>query len=589
MRFNLQLTVKPLCVFLFAFIMQVSLAQVPQKFSFQAVVRSSSNQLITNQQVGVKVSILQGSASGNSVFSERHTPTTNANGLATFEIGNGTNISGSFATINWAGGSYFVKVETDPAGGTNYSITGTSQLLSVPYSLYSVITGGSSNGWGLTGNTGTNATANFIGTTDNNDLVLKRNAVKAGIIGSETTSFGNNTFTANNTGIWNSAFGAASLSKNTSGSYNTGLGFTSLQNNTTGTSNTSIGVQALLTNTTGDNNTAVGVNALILNQSGGKNVSVGAQALYNNTTGDENVAVGFEALAANTTKSGLVAVGFRALYLNSSGTFNTASGFGALQANTTGYDNTAHGSFALYNNIGGYANTAIGRYTLPIIQEGQFNVAVGYNVMPAITFGYSNTAVGQSSLRVMNSGSDNAAFGAKSLAALTSGTGNTAIGYDALYSLTSGSNNIALGQIATVPSATGSNQVRIGNTSITYAGVQVGWTVTSDRNWKSNIQPTILGLDFINKLNPVSYIRKNDESKKTEYGLIAQEVEAALNAAGATNTGIISKGDDGMYGVRYNDLLSPMIKAIQEQQVLIEQQKIAIEKLNQKVADLEGR
>jgi len=96
----------------------------------------------------------------------------------------------------------------------------------------------------------------------------------------------------------------------------------------------------------------------------------------------------------------------------------------------------------------------------------------------------------------------------------------------------------------------------------------VAWTITSDRRWKENIQPSNLGLNFINDLNPVFYTRKNDETKKVEYGIIAQELEATLIKFGAnTNNGIITKDDEGMYSVRYNDLLAPMIKAIQELKV----------------------
>jgi len=113
-----------------------SYAQAPQKMSYQAVLRNANNTLVSNTPVAMRVSVLQGSASGTAVYVERHTLTTNINGLATFEIGSGTIISGSFATINWASGQYFVKTETDPAGGTNYTISGTSQLLSVPYALY---------------------------------------------------------------------------------------------------------------------------------------------------------------------------------------------------------------------------------------------------------------------------------------------------------------------------------------------------------------------------------------------------------------------------------------------------------------------
>ena len=111
-------------------------AQVPQKFSYQTVVRNASNQLLVGQTVGIKISILQGSANGSAVYAETHTPQTNANGLATLEIGGGTLLSGNFSNINWANGSFFVKTETDPNGGNNYTITNTSQLLSVPYALY---------------------------------------------------------------------------------------------------------------------------------------------------------------------------------------------------------------------------------------------------------------------------------------------------------------------------------------------------------------------------------------------------------------------------------------------------------------------
>lgn len=111
-------------------------AQSPQKMSYQAVVRNSGNALVTNTTVGMKISLLQGSATGTSVYSEVHTPSTNSNGLVSIEIGGGTVVSGSFAAINWGNGPYFVKTETDPNGGSNYTITGTSQLLSVPYALY---------------------------------------------------------------------------------------------------------------------------------------------------------------------------------------------------------------------------------------------------------------------------------------------------------------------------------------------------------------------------------------------------------------------------------------------------------------------
>ncbi len=110
-------------------------AQSPQKLSYQAVIRNTAGKLVQNGNVGVKISILQGFVTGTEVYSETHATTTNANGLVTLEIGGGST-TGSFSGINWANGPYFLKTETDPAGGTNYSISAVSQLLSVPYALY---------------------------------------------------------------------------------------------------------------------------------------------------------------------------------------------------------------------------------------------------------------------------------------------------------------------------------------------------------------------------------------------------------------------------------------------------------------------
>lgn len=111
-------------------------SQSPEKMSYQAVVRDVSGNLVTNQTVGMKISILQSSLSGAPVFVETHTPLTNANGLISIEIGEGTVVSGSFVSIDWSAGPYFIKSETDPSGGTSYNISGVSQLLSVPYALY---------------------------------------------------------------------------------------------------------------------------------------------------------------------------------------------------------------------------------------------------------------------------------------------------------------------------------------------------------------------------------------------------------------------------------------------------------------------
>ena len=310
--------------------------------------------------------------------------------------------------------------------------------------------------------------------------------------------------------------------------------------------------------TTVNTNSDMSINGVTVGKGGGNiisNTASGSDALNSNTTGVQNTASGNQALNANTTGNNNTASGNYALYSNTLGYANTASGNEALSSNTTGSQNTASGNLALYSNTTGYNNTASG------------NAALASN-----TTGYENTASGNYAL---NSN--------------TTGFQNTAFGFQALSANTTESNNIGIGYDAQVSNSTGSNQVRIGNTWIAYAGIQVAWTTTSDKRWKSDIQNSSLGLNFISKLRPVSYYRNNDESKKIEYGFIAQELEAALDNEGAKNNGIISIDDQGMYGVRYNDLIAPMVKAIQEQQEMINTLQKENKDFKERIVQLENK
>lgn len=362
------------------------------------------------------------------------------------------------------------------------------------------------------------------------------------------------------------------------GTVNTFLGLGSGNFTMTGSNNVIVGGGCFSLNTTGSYNTAVGSYNLYLNETGDRNSAFGHKALYNNKIGTNNTAIGFESLYSNTVSDN-TAVGYQSLYTNSTGLHNTALGYQSLYANITGRDNTALGYKTLYNNTGfentaigsnslktnstGNCNTALGVNTLGTNISGLDNTAIGINALISNKYGNGNTALGRASLYNNSSGNDNTAIGFGALGSNTSSY-NTAIGKNAGYTVTTGSNNIIIGYDAQVPDGTASNQVRIGNTAVTYAGVQVAWNVTSDRRWKENILPSNLGLEFITKLNPVSYTRINDENKKTEHGLIAQEVEQVLKEEGVDNSGMITIDDKGMYELRYNDLLAPMVKSIQE-------------------------
>ncbi len=130
-----------LLLFGMLFVGSTLLAQAPQKMSYQSVVRNSSGALVANSPVGVRISILQGSASGSNVYVETQNITTNTNGLMSMSIGTGTVVSGSMASIDWSNGPYFLKTETDPTGGTSYSISGTTEMMSVPYAMYAETSG----------------------------------------------------------------------------------------------------------------------------------------------------------------------------------------------------------------------------------------------------------------------------------------------------------------------------------------------------------------------------------------------------------------------------------------------------------------
>lgn len=120
---------------LFTFLL-FALSQSPQAFKYQAVARDGSGNILANQSVSVKISILQGTPTGSIAYSETHNVSTDPYGLINLNIGEGTTVSGTFSGISWGNDAFFLKLEMDPAGGTSYQALGTSQLLSVPYALH---------------------------------------------------------------------------------------------------------------------------------------------------------------------------------------------------------------------------------------------------------------------------------------------------------------------------------------------------------------------------------------------------------------------------------------------------------------------
>ena len=396
--------------------------------------------------------------------------------------------------------------------------------------------------WLLTGNAGTIDGTHFLGTTDNVPLNIRVNNQKSGRIDPSM----DNTFWGYKAGFMSS----------------------------TGKNNTAIGGSALYHTTTGFDNTAVGSMALAGNTGGFSNAAFGRLALFNNTTGNYNTAVGQAALQSNSTGNENVAVG-------------TGAGIGNVNSNY----NTAVGVNSQFFHQGS-ENTSVGAYTLAYYDGGTGNTAVGYSAMGNVEFGSMyNTAVGHSSrIWVGGTSMDVAKF-------------STVLGYKAEAR---GSNATAIGNGAV---AEVSNKVRIGNAAITVIEGQVPFTTPSDGRFKFNVKEDVKGLDFILQLRPVTYqfdvnrfdernastsnenlvmqVSYNEATKLRRTGFIAQEVEEAANKSGYNFSGIITpKTSDDHYGLSYESFVVPLVKAIQEQQQVINAQHKRMDEQDKKINQL---
>ncbi|HEX8575458.1 MAG TPA: tail fiber domain-containing protein [Flavobacterium sp.] len=442
--------------------------------------------------------------------------------------------------------------------------------------------------WRTTGNAEASATIDFAGTVDDVDINFRRFNIKSGTLSNTNTAFGSNSLSVvtavfnNITPTINTAFGAGALASNTNATGNTAFGFNALRESTTAeevnnfknnTDNTAFGFETLKNNNTqgyfsdipSKGNTAIGTRALRANTRGANDTAIGTNALIKNELGSSNTAVGAETLSSNINFSS-----------------NVALGSGALKSNDN-EDNTALGYASSGLSPGVFRTTAIGSNSLGKNAGGNRCTGFGYKAMFESRFGSDNTVAGALAME-NGSGNHSTFIGYNAWAtppppASQSITNDSVgIGYGCLPLLDNFAFIIGIGKGAEAPREVG-DAIRIGNTAITYAGIQVPWTTTSDRRWKTDITTSDLGIDFIQKLRPVSYIRNNDKGKKLEYGFIAQELEQAFTSSKVSKNSTVSTAGDGTLGVRYNDLLAPMVKALQQQQIIIERLITRIEEL----------
>ena len=286
----------------------------------------------------------------------------------------------------------------------------------------------------------------------------------------------------------------------------------------------------------------------------------------------------------------------------------TVFGYAAMSAGNSGTYNTAIGHETLMTNTSGFFNMGVGSFTLTTNTTGVDNSAGGHNALRYNTTGSNNTAFGGSALINNTTGGNNVAVGRGALANNTTGNYNTAVGYNAGPNA-SLANTIAIGYGAVV---TADNSVRIGNAMVTQIGGEVGWSTLSDVRFKTNIQPEVHGLDFIMRLAPITYhidVRRlsrflagdkadslyagiTEESiqrkqKILHSGFSAQQVEEAAAAVQYDFSGIHRPDNEkDHYSLDYAGFVVPLVKAVQEQQELIEQLKKSNEELKKEMTEL---
>lgn len=575
-------------------------AQAPQKMSYQAVIRNNANTLITSTAVGMKISVLQGTSTGTVVYSETQTLNTNANGLVSLEIGSGTPLIGTFAGINWANGPYFIKTETDPTGGSNYTISGTNELLSVPYALFSVNgTPGPAGPAGATGATGpqgpqgipgsanANGTLNYIskftpnGTTLGNSLLFDNGnnvgigtntpSVKLDVNANAITGF---TAKFNSPDKTYLGLYEADVYRGYFGSYygdapDVDLGSSS------GAVHLVTGNSIDLTAKAGD----VGIGTT--NPSARLEVTTAADGQVVKINAADQTFMG---IWENNGYRGYVGS-----YYGNVADVDLGSLAGAVHlVNGTGSNNIT--LTAKSGKVGiGTQDPLTQLHIKGTATASDTNFRVTSTASCSQGAGIElERAFCNNQWRISNQGSSDGIAGnlvIESVANNFSQPSNYRDEFEFKESLSSS------GYFRAIPD----NETYLGTSShrwmVVYAGN--GTINTSDARDKTNIQDINYGLDDVMRLRPVSFDWKGKPQWGTKLGLIAQEVKEVvkevvvqgdLEQVKDENGNLVPNNDK--YGIFYSDLIPVLIKATQEQQHMIQTMQQQIDELKRLVGEL---
>ena len=534
---------KNLTPFLFLLITFSFFAQSPEKMSYQAVIRDATNTLLTNQSVGMQISILQTTTTGTAVYIETQTVTTNTNGLVSLEIGMG-DTSDDFSAIDWKAGPYFVKTETDPTGGSSYTITGTSQLMSVPFALYAKSSGSSE----------TNAT-----NIANNTTSIELNTLKVGITAQQASDI-----TSNNakTGITTEQSDA--IVANTAKTGITSDQATAITDNTAKTGITSGQASEIAANTAKVGYTEAAVTA---------NTAVAANTLKVGITAQQA-----SDITSNNAKTGITSDQATAITDNTAKIGITSAQASAITANTA----------KTVMTLGTTSTTALAGNTVTITPEQVSAIAAN-----ASNVSWQDDGMGN--ITNTNSGNTNIGDGVSGINVNSMWDRIDLNGYD--IDLDGVNINIGDGGMGGVHVDYGETNIGDGMRGINVNSmgdrIDLNGDVTvfgyfsqaSDKRFKKDIVTINNALSKVLQLRGVNYYWKNNDfpnrgfDDKLELGFIAQEVEVVIPE-------IVSEIGDGYKGVEYSKLVALLVEAIKEQQAIIDGQKTEMADMR---VELDGR
>jgi trimeric autotransporter adhesin len=461
---------------------------------------------------------------------------------------------------------------------------------------------GSGAGWSLTGNAATDSTLNFIGTTDLKPLVFRVNNGFAGqlssIGGISIGRAANGTTKIAEPSVV--AIGDSALFSNQD-NFNVAVGSQALFSNTVGTSNTAIGNYSLVSNVIGSLNVAIGDFTLSSNDSS-YNTAVGYAAL-SNTQDEQNTAVGAFALSDNTGGYYNSALGAGALTTNSIGVGNTAVGISSLQNNTTGILNTASGFISMLSNQTGSQNTAYGSYALRTVTTGSFNTGIGDSadvsngtLLNATAIGFKAVAITSNSVRIGNTAVTSIG-GQVGWSVLSDGRYKKDVhedvkGLDFIMQLRPVTYNYDFEKVRgeqnfTSTASNKNSTLKTFTANHTFKGKTFGSKNFSLDRIKGNSINVSMATANAELSKYYEEVKQNDQIRYT--GFIAQEVEAAANKIGFNFSGVDKpKTDKDQYSLRYAEFVVPLVKAVQEQQAIINSQIIKIDELLKRIETLEA-